>query len=153
VVKKTPFTSDPSSTDLGLESPSYKNHKTTTPAFRGFRVFRGPITTQCVSSVKIRVHPWRNTIRGTPRPQRGRGVGGEGPKSPNHRTASHAGHHTTLVAAIDADNSPQISTNTRTNTRTRGLPSAARHTENRKPTTLSQQPTKKAQARPAAVVG
>ena len=94
VVKKTPFTSDPSSTDLGLESPSYKNHKTTTPAFRGFRVFRGPITTQCVSSVKIRVHPWRNTIRGTPRPQRGRGVGGEGTKIPQspHRRPRQTSH-------------------------------------------------------------
>ncbi len=59
VVKKTPLTSNPSSTDLGLESPSYKNHKTTITAFRGFRVFRGSNTTPCVPSVKIRVHPWQ----------------------------------------------------------------------------------------------
>jgi len=52
-----PLRRNPSRPDLGLESPSYENHKTTIPTFRGFRgfrVFRGSNTTPRVPSVKIR---------------------------------------------------------------------------------------------------
>ena len=152
-------------------------------------------------------HPWPKTIRGTPRPQRGRGVGGEGAKQPSHnpktttppllrgfaasrdtkRPPTPQSHSTSVPSVVKKHHSQAIlpaqisgwkaratkitkphphfswisclswtNHNPMRFIRENPCSSVAKKTpllRGPKPSRRSQQPTKKAQARPAAVVG
>ena len=65
VVKKTPLTSDPARTNLGLESPIYESSQNHNPHFSWISCLSWIKHNPCVPSVKIRVHPWKKSSHNT----------------------------------------------------------------------------------------